>query len=127
MNEPHVLDEAALAKLRQIGGASLVSEMITIFLRNAPGRLSEAMAAQAAGNMEPIERAGHSLKSGCGYVGATGMRELAIRLERAAREGDAQTTQSLLQALEEAWAAVGPRLQAELREAEQRDSVPDRS
>jgi CheY-like chemotaxis protein len=106
MADDVAIDQAALDRLRQMGGPKLVTDMVAVFLRNAPVRLAEARAALGAGRFEPVERAGHSLKSSCAYVGAAAMAGLARQLEAAGKAGRADESAGLLDAADRELAAV---------------------
>lgn len=97
------LDEAALARLREMGGEELVQQLLEMYVTSAPGRAAEGLAALDRGDMAGAERAFHSLKSSSANVGASAARALCAELEAHARAGDEA-------AIREAF----PRLEAEL-------------
>jgi HPt (histidine-containing phosphotransfer) domain-containing protein len=78
-----VIDPAAIARLKRIGGDGLVREMLTLFLQHAPGRVATAEEAVAAGTLRAAEHAAHSLKSSAGNVGATRLQAAAAAVEAA--------------------------------------------
>ena len=117
MTNEQTIDCDAIERLRKTGGNKFVVEMVDIFLRNVTARLAESRTAQQAGNLEPAERTGHSLKSSCVNLGALAMREVALALERAARDGQTEAVSLLLNELEAALAAVRPALEAVKAEA----------
>ncbi len=88
MSTTDCLDGQALARLYRLGGEKLVQGMITAFLGTAPARVSEARVAAAAGDLEPLGRAMHSLRSTAANFGSLRVPPLAARLEEAARAGD---------------------------------------
>jgi HPt (histidine-containing phosphotransfer) domain-containing protein len=107
------LDSAALARLRQLGGAKFVREMINLFLDYAPKRITEALAAQRAGDLLGIAKAVHPLRSGGGHVGAYHVRDLAERIEELIREQIAGPIPPLLSELETAFAQARVELEKE--------------
>lgn len=80
-------DPAALDRLRRFGGHTLLGKMIDLFLAAAPERIEAAVRATAAGDVEGVERALHSLKSSSAQLGAVHMQHLSEQGERRAREG----------------------------------------
>jgi HPt (histidine-containing phosphotransfer) domain-containing protein len=100
------VDVAALDKLRTIGDDAFVVEMINALLSFAPRVLTEARTALEAGNLEPVSRMGHSLKSSARILGADTMREIASRIEKYAREGRTDPLSGLLTEMERAYSEV---------------------
>jgi len=117
-SEPaRLVDDKALARLREIGGGRLVGDLIATFLRNAPVRIADAQQGLASSDLEVVMRAGHSLKSSCGNVGATAMRDIAAELEQAASAHlTIAALPDLVGRLAAAFEAVRPELEA-LRES----------
>ena len=109
------LDNAAWSRLHQVGGNEFAIELVSIFLDHTPRVLSEARAAFNAGNFEPIQRAGHTLKSNCGHLGALAMRDVAVRLERAAAAKETDAIPVTLLELEDAFACVRVHLEEKRR------------
>jgi HPt (histidine-containing phosphotransfer) domain-containing protein len=116
MSDGPSLDPNALASLHHLGGEGLVRRMIDLFLENACKRIEAALEGEKSGDMHAIERAAHSLKSSAGNVGATGLQQLACRLERSAGEKQWQTIPTLLRQLEKTFGQV----KAGLKEARER-------
>jgi HPt (histidine-containing phosphotransfer) domain-containing protein len=78
---PSDLDQAALDRLRKLGGEKLLREMIDLFLQHSPGRVEAALAAESADDQPGISRAVHSLKSSAANVGAVALRDLSANIE----------------------------------------------
>ncbi len=97
MSVDDCVDGAGLERLYRLGGARLVAAMIDAFLGAAPARVREACAAASAGDLAPLGRAMHSLKSTAANFGATRVPALAARLEQAAEAGDAATVATQLE------------------------------
>lgn len=100
MDEKTDIDPAALARLKELGGSAFAAEMIGLFLGMVPNMVAEARAGLAGGNLEPAMRTGHSLKSSAEHVGAIAVREVAARLERAARSHESDRIPALITELE---------------------------
>jgi two-component system cell cycle response regulator DivK len=111
-SDPVLVDESALTRLHALGGASLVRDLIGTFLKNAPQRIEDARNGLAAGNLEVVMRAGHSLKSSCANTGATVMREIASRIEEAAMANRCDTLADDVRHLSDAFDTVRPLLEA---------------
>ena len=123
-SEPvRLVDEKSIARLREIGGARLISDMISTFLRNAPLRVAEARQGLDAGDLEIVSRVGHSLKSSCSNVGATAMRDVAIALEQAAGARLTDALPNLVRRLAEALEAVRPELDTQHQAAVARPCI----
>ncbi len=106
------LDEAALDRLRRLGGEPFVKEMINLFLEYVQAQISEAQRAHLAGDMARVGKAVHPIKSSAGNVGATLVQALAARLEEAASGQQAADVNRLLGELDAAFAAVKPTLES---------------
>ena len=111
MSASQNLDPAALERLQRLGGDAFVCKMIDLFLDYAARKISEARAAQVAGNFTSVEKAVHPLKSSAANVGATHVQELAVRLEDLARQNQAEALAISLGELELAFADVEPELE----------------
>ena len=80
------------------------------FTEEARRWLVEAERAVDTGDIVILRRVGHSLKSACGAIGAERMRDLAIRLERAAISVSMDEAAAIVRALVDEGAAVIERL-----------------
>lgn len=96
MSSAQVIDRAAADYLVKLGGLEFLDRMIEVFSAHPPHLLEEATVALAAGRLEPVERAGHSLKSSAANIGAVAMREMAARVEKAAAAGQVDALPDLL-------------------------------
>jgi HPt (histidine-containing phosphotransfer) domain-containing protein len=80
----------ALERVAKLGGEGLVERLIAAALDNAAKRVASAREALAAGDLEALGRAAHSLKSSAANLGAARLVELAREIEeRSARAGGA--------------------------------------
>ena len=91
MTEPVVLDPAVIATLRQLtppGEPDVLAEVLRLFLEEAPPRITRLRNAWAAGNIEEVHRAAHSLKGSAGNIGARRLYEVCVRLDAKGRSAD---------------------------------------
>lgn len=107
------LDHEALAQLEGIGGNELVTEMIELFLQNAPRRLKAAREACDGGDLAAMHRAVHSLKSTAGNLGARRLQAAAGAAEARANEKALDAIPPLLDDLGREYRAVRDELEAE--------------
>ncbi len=119
MTDPHadVIDPQAQARLREWGGAELLTQMIRLFLENAPTRMEQVRVGLDGGALADAERGVHSLKSSAANVGAVQVSRLAAQMEGLAAGGDHAAVAALLPSLEVAFAAAEQQLSATVAEA----------
>lgn len=103
MESQHVVDESAFAALIELGGKDFAIQMIDVFLRFAPQSIEEARMGLATGNLEPVKRMGHSLRSSGTTLGILDIRDLGARIETAARENNRADLPALIKAMEDAF------------------------
>jgi CheY-like chemotaxis protein len=77
--------ETALERLR--GNRELYAMLLKTFMQDAARQIETATAALDGGDLETASIAAHSLKGAAGTVGADALREQALALEQAARQG----------------------------------------
>jgi HPt (histidine-containing phosphotransfer) domain-containing protein len=94
------LDEAVIGPLRELGGEALVAKLLGTFVAHAPQRRAELAAAVTERDLEALERAVHSLRSGAAMIGAGELSELAGKLEDLAGEGDLEGVLAAMPGLE---------------------------
>lgn len=98
-----VLDESALARLDDWGGARLRAQMVRLYVENAQVRLDQLDEGLGeGGDLGTAELAAHSLKSSAANVGLMRVSALAARIEAAAEEGDRGRARELRQELRSA-------------------------
>lgn len=97
-----LMDEQVIDELREIMEDEFVS-LVQGFLETAPGQIGDIGSALAAGDRERMILPAHSLKSGSANLGAIRLSECARQLEQAARSGETETLQDLVDQLEGAW------------------------
>lgn len=99
-----VIDPKAHARLEEWGGTGLVTQMIKLFLENAPTRLEQVRnGLSESGGLKDAERGVHSLKSSAANVGAVVVSRVANEMEEKASDGDAAAMAALLPDLEAAF------------------------
>lgn len=94
-----ILDPAVLETLRQLtmpGEPDVLGEVLTVFLRETPARVERLRNAWAAGDIEQMQRAAHSLKGSAGNIGARAMFTVCKTLNET---GDAEAARPLIEAL----------------------------
>jgi len=98
-----------LSRLEGITGSDRVAlrRYLKLFVTATEPLLAKAAAAVAAQNGAEVRRLGHSLKGGCGNVGAEEMAELAANLEAAGKSGAWPKAEVLCRSLEQAFGRVG--------------------
>ena len=105
-DESHVLDRVALDRLRGLGGDQFLAEMVDAFLPFSEKLMAEARVGLCAGNLVPVVRMGHSLKSSALTFGSEPMRRLAVQIDECAREGRAELLPELLAAMDRIYSEV---------------------
>lgn len=95
-----VSDPDALGRLSNWGGEKLVTEMVGLFLSQAPERIWALRAGIRDHAPLEVERAAHALKSSSGQVGALRVQALCATIEARAAGGDLAGAPDLLASLE---------------------------
>jgi HPt (histidine-containing phosphotransfer) domain-containing protein len=106
------IDEKAIAALQELGGEAFVVQMIDLFLAYVPKVLGEARDGLAKGDLEPVVRMGHSLRSSGRNLGATSIADLAQSVETAGRAGKIDLLPSLLDQMEASYVSAKDCLEA---------------
>jgi HPt (histidine-containing phosphotransfer) domain-containing protein len=102
MSEVPVLDSAVVSGLRQLtppGEPDVLAQVLNLFLVEVPLRMDRLRNAWAAGNIEEVHRAAHSLKGGAGNIGARRLYEVCRQLEDRGKSGDLAGSAALVDAL----------------------------
>ena len=74
-----------LLSLSDDGDASLLVDLIQMFLEDAPVKVNAIKTGFAKRDMHQIEKAAHSLKGSSGNLGATQVQEICDQLQQACR------------------------------------------
>jgi CheY-like chemotaxis protein len=99
------VDPAVLEKFRAMMG-EVASELIAVFLDDAPKRLAELREAKDQGDLEKLERAAHTLKSSSATLGAMPLSDLCRDLEAMGRERTLEGTAEKVTQVEAEYARV---------------------
>jgi HPt (histidine-containing phosphotransfer) domain-containing protein len=92
---------------RQTGGnASLLAEIIQMFLEDCPVRVEEIRAAVASGDAAALVSSAHALKGSAAYLSASIVRGRAADLEYLGRDRNLADAPALLAQLDAAVAAL---------------------
>jgi HPt (histidine-containing phosphotransfer) domain-containing protein len=84
--DPTVLD--ALRQLTQPGEPDVLTDVLGVFLADAPARIEAIGAAASAGDAEALRRSAHTFKGAAAAIGATALQAACRELEETARRGD---------------------------------------
>jgi HPt (histidine-containing phosphotransfer) domain-containing protein len=104
--------EAALDKLRELGGDDFLAELIDAFLADAPGLLEALRSGLEQGDADEVRRAAHTLKSNGATFGAEDFAELCRELEVLARDGRLAGAGELADRIERRYARLEQNLAA---------------
>ena len=118
MTTSNRLDAEIIGHIRQLGGDELLSELIAIYLEQAPVRLGELQNGLAENDMTRAAKAAHSFRSSSVSLGARDIAEEAGAIESLADEGDREGVESLLPEFERSLADLLACLKAEQGESE---------
>ena len=76
-----LINETVFNELAQDTGSDFVLELVSTFLEEAPDMIAELKSALADGDADGFRRAAHSIKSNANVFGASGLSELARKME----------------------------------------------
>ena len=99
-----VIDE--LLSLTDEGDASLLTDLIQMFLEDAPIKLNSIKTGFAKRDMHQVEKAAHSMKGSAGNLGATAVQDLCDQLQNACRLANPEKIAGLVTQLEAPFAQV---------------------
>ena len=102
--------ETALARLD--GDLELHTEIVGLYLEDAPIQLNGIRRGIESGDAELAERSAHSLKSASANIGAELMRQLAFDAERLGKEKDLEKVKKMLPTLQLAFDELSAELRA---------------
>jgi HPt (histidine-containing phosphotransfer) domain-containing protein len=97
---------AAIQRLLDAGGPTLLKQMVGLFLENTPLRIAVVVAGEKTGDWPAVERAAHSMKSSAAYLGFPGLSEQAARIEELAGQRRGDEIRPLVQEVSDAFPAV---------------------
>ncbi|MGK2857948.1 MAG: diguanylate cyclase [Thermoanaerobaculia bacterium] len=96
-----ILDPDVVASLRELGRRSsvdLLSEVTEMFLRVAPDRMESLRTACVTANARALEMTAHAFRSSAANIGASELSRLCEAIESAARNGNLESMESLVEA-----------------------------
>ncbi len=94
------------------GDRELLDDLVETFLDGLPQQLREIEEGLAAGDLEAVHRAAHSLKGAVANFSAPAAFEAARALDEAARAGSADALPTLLEELVSQLDKLGPALRS---------------
>jgi CheY-like chemotaxis protein len=109
------VDGSILALLRDLqreGQPDILAEVIAVYLRDTPRRLTALHEGVACADAEAVRRAAHSLKGSSGQIGAVQVARLCADLEYQVGTTDWMGATETLRHLDEAFGRVRAHLQA---------------
>ena len=109
-----VIDPQAQARLHEWGGPKLLTQMLKLFLENAPQRVEQVRKGVTDSALKEVERGAHSLKSSAANVGAVTVSKIAAEIEDKASGDDAAAVVALLPRLEAAFGQAQAQLATSL-------------
>jgi HPt (histidine-containing phosphotransfer) domain-containing protein len=116
-----VLDASVIEELRGLRSASdpeFFSQVIDMFIADAPQRFALIRRAARDSNPDALAREAHALKGSSAHLGATRMAELCDILEEQGRSGTVGGVPSVLRVLEEEFERVSVALSDEKKRPE---------
>ena len=102
MEQRPALDPAVLDTLRRLtppGEPDVLTEVLTLFLDEVPLRVERLRNAWAAGNIEEVRRAAHSLKGSAGNIGARRLHAICSQLDEVGRSRELDGAAALVDEL----------------------------
>jgi CheY-like chemotaxis protein/HPt (histidine-containing phosphotransfer) domain-containing protein len=105
-----VLDPTVVNRLRGIS-ADFLAEIASIYLADAPARVSSIRSAVERGDAHALSTVAHAFKSGSGNVGATALHRICSDLEMMGREERLEGADEKVEELEREYARVASALQ----------------
>ncbi len=114
-NNDSVLDMEVIAMLRELGGdddPGLLTELIDLFLADAPTYLAALSEALQRGDATGLEQAAHTLKSSSANIGAVQLSEFCKELELAGKSNAVSASSAVLQRTQEHFLLVRKSLES---------------
>lgn len=113
-NEPEARDDVEVRRGQSIAAAEKairelcdalepegVIEMAESFFKDVPEMIAELHTSSAAGNLQDLERAAHSLKGAAGIFNWQGLADRSLTVEELAEGGDLAAATAAIKAIEE--------------------------
>jgi len=105
------IDKEAWERMKSMTGPAFLAELIDVFLKDSPGLINEMRSGLAAGDVESVRRAAHSLKSNSASFGANRLAAVSRELEMMAKSGSLEGAESKLSEVEAEYVKLLPLLE----------------
>jgi len=115
---PAVLGEKAVSRINELdrgGNGGFLKRITTLFVDTSARQVDALLKGVSEGDLATVRRQSHSLKSAAAHVGAEGLAQVLVDIERAAKAADAIRVSLLAGGLRAAREAAIAALQAELQ------------
>ena len=106
-----LIDKEAWERMKSMTGPVFLVELIDAFLKDSPELIQQMRSGLAAGDLETLRRAAHSLKSNSASFGADRLAGVARDLEMMAKSGSLGDVDSKLSEVEIEYAQLLPLLE----------------
>ena len=106
------LEASALQNLRDLGGVEFLTEVVDVFLADAPALMASLRSSLERGDTEELRRAAHTLKSNGSTLGAVAFAKLCHTVEQHARDGVLDGVSELVVQIEQEFPALQEALAA---------------
>lgn len=90
------IEQSDFDALLELLDRDTMREVVTIFVGSVPGRMGAARHGIAGGDLPAAATAFHTMRSGCGQLGARRLEQLCADAERTGKAGDVEGTLALL-------------------------------
>lgn len=98
-----MIEEEAIRRLQELahqGNASLLQELIDLFMKEVPEDIRQIRSAIFRGQFDQVSKRAHGLKSSCANLGILRMKEFCEKLEKARENSNPQDLSILIETLE---------------------------
>jgi len=106
-----LIDKEAWERMKSMTGPAFLAELIDVFLKDSPGLINEMRSGLAAGDVESVRRAAHSLKSNSASFGANRLAGVSRELEMIVKSGSMEGAESKLSEVEAEYVKLLPLLE----------------
>jgi HPt (histidine-containing phosphotransfer) domain-containing protein len=106
-----LIDKEAWERMKSMTGPAFLVELIDVFLKDSPELIKQMRDGLAAGDIESVRLAAHSLKSNSATFGADRLAGVARDLEMTAKSGTLDGAESKLSEVEAEYSQLLPLLE----------------
>ncbi|NKB53945.1 MAG: histidine kinase [Rhizobiaceae bacterium] len=106
------IDLSVFTELQDAAGADFIEELVSTFLEETPGILSELKTAAQSNDQDQFRRAAHSIKSNASTFGAVQLAELAREMELGGLREEMDTNETQIAALDVAFQSAASALKS---------------